>query len=85
MGTKRRVRDGYLFMELNLSYVSHFFTLLRFLRRDVLIEVVFCGRDLQLISVISLLSQEVPDCNSPANVDAAVSNYLSLSHISIFR
>ncbi|GAA5943056.1 uncharacterized protein JCM15063_006287 [Sporobolomyces koalae] len=24
-----------------------------------------------LISVISLLSQEVPDCNSPANVDAA--------------
>lgn len=34
----------------------------------------------QLISVISLLSQEIPDCNSPANVDAAVSVFLSLSH-----
>jgi len=34
------------------------------------------GEGKQLISVISLLSQEIPDCNSPANVDAAV----SLSH-----
>ena len=31
------------------------------------------GEGKQLISVISLLSQEIPDCNSPANVDAAVS------------
>lgn len=60
--TKMQERDGYPFIPSRLSYVPHPRAPHRD-QREILKN--------QLISVISLLSADVPDLNSPANVDAA--------------